>query len=396
MTAIAVLGGADGSISTIRTAQAMGLRTICVDIRTDAPGAIAADELVNISTHQVDALADVLGPVHDLAAVVSPACDVNLPTQYALARALNLPCGLSAAAVRASVDKGFFREVCDRLGLAGPRFVQGHIAQVADAAAMPASVVMVKPSDSSGSRGVQRISDPAELPGAVDYAATFSPTGVIIVEEYLSGHDLAAEAVVVDGIVTVLGVTERQLTPPPYFVTVEHRMPTLKIDVDELRATLDALCDVLEYRWGALSVDLIHTEDGRLVVLEWGARLGGNGMPELVQLTCGVDAIEAYVRMSLGEVPDLEPRFARHAGMRVISAPFEGKLTTIGGIAEARALDSVADIVLAVTPGEHVVPYTRAGAKIGYVLVRGDSAPAIVDSLDAVDSILKFTIEDRV
>ena len=250
MTTIVVLGGADGSLGTLRTARELGLHTICVDMRTDAPGALAADELLNISTLHADELAGVLGPRRDVAAVISPASDVNLPTQFALANALGLPCGLSDAAVRASVDKGYFRQVCDDLGLPGPRFVQGTPAEVARTAPAVAPRLMVKPTDSSGSRGVACVSDLALLPDAIATANAFSGSGVVIVEEFLTGIDFTAEAIVVDGRVELLGISARRLTPPPYFVTVEHQMPAEEIPADAVRATLDALCAALDYRWG--------------------------------------------------------------------------------------------------------------------------------------------------
>jgi biotin carboxylase len=393
VSALVVLGGADGSIGTLRAARDLGLRTICVDVRADAPGGLIADELLNISTHRVDALIGALAPIRDIAGVVSPASDVNLPVQYAVARALGLPVGLSAPSVRASVDKGFFREVCDRLRLSGPRFVQGTPEQVIDAAARLAPRVMVKPTDSSGSRGVQCVADMALLDTALTEAASFSPTGIVIVEEFLTGADFTAEAVVVDGRVGLLGITARTLTPPPHFVTREHRAPAVDVTADEVGPILDALCAALDYRWGALNVDLMRTDDGRLVVGEWGARLGGNGVAELLLLTCGVDATEAYVRMAIGERVGLVPRFARRAGMRVLSAPEPGKLTGIEGLDAARAVPGVADIVLAVAPGEHVVPYTRAGAKLGYILASGENAADVETTFAAVERVLRFVIE---
>jgi len=174
---------------------------------------------------------------------------------------------------------------------------------------------------------------------------------------------------------------------------MEHRTPAASLPADEVRPILDALCQALDYRWGALNVDLIRTDDGRLVVVEWGARLGGNGVAELLLLSCGVDATETYIRMALGERVDLTPRFARNAGMRVLSAPEPGKLTAIEGLDAAREVPGVADIILAVQPGEHVVPYTRAGAKLGYVLASGDSAERVEATFAEVDHTLRFVVE---
>jgi biotin carboxylase len=385
---ILVLGGADGSLGTIRTARAMGLHTICADARADAPGTAAADELLNVSTLDVPALVAGLHGI-DVDAVVSPASDVNLPSQFALARLLGLPHGLSAAAVRASVDKGFFRAVCDGLGLPGPQWCQGALTP---AVQLPYPL-MVKPSDSSGSRGIGRVDHPAALAAAVGAALAYSRSGLVIAEEFLDGRHFTAEAIVVDGRVAVAGVTERRLTEPPHFVTVEHWMPAADV-ADAVPAMLDRLCAALGYRWGALNVDLLLTGDGRLVPVEWGARLGGNGVAELLGLAYGVDATETYARMALGERVAPVPRYAKHAAFRVLSAPVAGKLVGVDGVEAARAVPGIADLVLAASPGDAVVPYTRAGAKLGYLLACADDRSRVAVALDAAEAALAFDIEE--
>ena len=142
-------------------ARRIGLRAICVDQRDDAPALRHADEHLSVSTRDLERLTAILADRDDVAGVLSPASDVNLPSQYHLARHLGLPTGLSEAAVRASLDKGFFRAVCDRLGQPGPRYVQGSPEEVLAAATDLTYPVMVKPTDSSGGRGVSQCTDPA-------------------------------------------------------------------------------------------------------------------------------------------------------------------------------------------------------------------------------------------
>ncbi|WP_433076772.1 ATP-grasp domain-containing protein [Dactylosporangium sp. CA-052675] len=397
MTTLLVLGGADGALGTLRLARTLGVHTICADARADAPGAAVADELLNVSTLAVPALVAALRG-RRVDGVVSPASDVNLPSQYALATRLGLPCGLSEEAVRASVDKGYFRSVCDGLGLPGPRWWQGPHGQ-ARRGLRDAGVpwpLMVKPTDSSGSRGITRVAEPAGLGPALAEAAAFSRRDVVIVEEYLTGRHFTAEAVVVDGRIAATGVTERRLTDPPYFVTTEHWMPGGEQTEDlaeRARPVLDELCAALGYRWGALNADLLLTPDGRLVVGEWGARTGGNGVAELLGLAYGVDATEVYVRMALGERVEVSAEPRGHAAFRVLGAPVEGKLVGVDGVEAARAVPGIADVVVAAALGDAVVPYTRAGAKLGYLLASGPGRAAVARSLSAAESALRFDIE---
>ncbi|WP_412537783.1 ATP-grasp domain-containing protein [Longispora sp. K20-0274] len=395
MRTLVVLGGADGAITTLRTARRLGVRTVCVDVRADAPAVAWADEFCDVSTRDTDRLVAALAGRPDLAGVLSPASDVNLPTQLALAERLGLPCGLSAAAVRASVDKGYFRSVADALGQPGPGYVQGSPAEVRAALPGLRLPVILKPTDSSGGRGISLCATADAFEGALAGAAAYSMSDVLIAEEYLPGRHLTAEAVVAGGRVALLGLSDRRLTDPPHFVTVEHAMPARGDGLaDRVRAMLDEVCAALHYRWGSLNVDVLVTDDGDVVLIEIGARLGGNGVAELLGLAQGVDVTELYIRMALGETPDLAPGAARHAGFRVLRASRAGKLAAIGGLSAARALPDVVDVVLAVSEGERVEPYTRAGAKLGYVLAASADRERLTRTLDRAEELLAFDIRD--
>ncbi|SEN75539.1 ATP-grasp domain-containing protein [Nonomuraea pusilla] len=390
--ALAVLGGADGAISTCQAASRLGVRTICVDLRADAPAVAHADEFLNVSTRDLPRLVRALAARGDLAGVVSPASDVNLPSQLAVARRLGLPCGLSDGAVRASTDKGHFRAVCDRLGLPGPRYVHGEPAHVLRAAPALTFPLMVKPVDSSGSRGVSLCPEPGDLPGAVELAREWSLSGMIVAEEYLEGGHYTAEAFVVGGAVALIGVSERELTPPPLFITVQHVMPGPPGLTEAVRGLLDRVCAEVGLREGPLNADLLVRPGGEIVLVEMGARLGGNGLAELLGLVHGVDVVEEYVRAAVGLPPRLTPSSSRHAAVRVLGAGREGKLVRVEGEDAVRALPGVVDLVLAASPGDHVERYTRAGAKLGYLTAAAPDRAALSRVLDEAARLLRFDI----
>ncbi|MFJ8686718.1 ATP-grasp domain-containing protein [Micromonospora wenchangensis] len=394
MRTLAVLGGADGAITTLVTAARLGLHTVCIDARTDAPAIPYAAEFLNLSTRDVPVVAAALAACDDLAGVVSPASDVNLPAQYQLSELLGLPNGLSPQALRASVDKGYFREVCDRLGQPGPRFVQDRPEAVVSGCGDLRYPVIVKPTDSSGGRGISLCASPAELPAAVAAAAAYSAAGIVIVEEFLDGEHYAVEAVVADGEIVLFGLGARTLTEPPHFVTLEHVMPGADADlVARCRSTTEEIVAALGYRWGSLNADLLVDRDNRVIVIELGARLGGNGSAELLGLVHGVDVTAAYVAMAVGERPDLTPGPPACAAMRVLRAARPGKLVAVGGDDTVRALPGLVDFILAVRPGDHVEPYHRAGAKLGYLLATAPDHDRLRATLAAVDAHLRFDVQ---
>ncbi|NUP63179.1 MAG: ATP-grasp domain-containing protein [Nonomuraea sp.] len=389
---LAVLGGADGAISTIRAAARLGVRTICVDMRADAPAVAHADEFLDLSTRDVPRIAKSLAGRPDLAGVVSPASDVNLPSQLALAGRLGLPCGLSEGAVRASVDKSWFRALCARLGLPGPRYVRGTEQEVLRDAPGLGFPLMVKPVDSSGSRGVSLCHGPGELAEAVRLAREWSLSGTIVAEDYLEGAHYTAESFVIGGKVALIGLAERRLTPPPLFITVQHTMPGPAGLTDAVRPMLDAVCAEVGLREGPLSADVLVTGTGEVVLVEMGARLGGNGLAELLGLVHGVDVVEQYVLSALGEPPRLDATPSGCAAVRVLGAARDGKLIRVDGEERVKALPGVVDLVLAAAPGDHVERYTRAGAKLGYLTAAAPGRDTLAGVLDEAARLLRFEI----
>jgi hypothetical protein len=101
---------------------------------------------------------------------------------------------------------------------------------------------------------------------------------------------------------------------------------------------------------------------------------------------------EAYVRMVVGDRPDVTTRATAHAAFRVLTSEHYGKLTAIGGAADVRALPGVVDLVLAAQPGDHVEPYHRAGAKLGYVMVTAPDRPQLQSTLDRVEKVLRIDV----
>lgn len=392
MKRLVILGGSDGTISSFRAARRLGLGTICVDMRADAPGVREADEFLHLSTRDVAAVATALAGRDDVVGVHAPGTDINLPSLVALTGRLGLPCGLTAGALRVSSDKAYFREVCARLGLAGPAYVSGTAGEVARDAARLAFPVIVKPVDSGSSRGITVCASPAELEEAAADAAAASPSATVIAEELVTGRDLCGEAFLRDGRVALLGLSDR-VVEAPRVVAIGHDMfPRDDALTAEVIRQLELVCAEVGYTDGPVNLDLFVTGDG-IVLIEMGARLGGNGMGEALGLMHGVDTVSAAVQLAVGERPDLLPREPRHAAVRMLRAPAAGTLVALDGVAEARALPGVADVVVTTLPGEPVVPYTECRAKLGYVLASGATAGELATTLAAVDDLIRVRVD---
>ncbi|MBB4905737.1 ATP-grasp domain-containing protein [Actinophytocola algeriensis] len=395
MTSLVVLGAADGAVPTYQRAAKLGYRTICVDIQPGAPGVPFADEYLHISTRAPEQVAAALAGRTDIVGVLAPASDIALPSQRWLARHWDLPDPISEQAVLASADKSVFREVCERLGFPVYGAVAGTVGSGLREAALGLRFpTLVKPVDSTGSRGVVPCGEPGGLTAAIRAAIEHSPSGRVVVEEHVTGEHLTVEAVVSSGRVLFHAVSARTLTAPPYFITAEQLLPAdLPPEVDRRLVTmLDKLCAELGYVSGPLNLDVVLAPDGQLYFVEMGARTGGNGLAELIETMCGVDTLSATIALAVGDRVVLAPRPPRPVMLRVIAADRPGTLAAVHGIRQVTALPEVVDLRLFAQPGDHVRPYTQAAHKVGYVVLSAATASRLRAAAAVVDRTLRVEL----
>jgi carbamoyl-phosphate synthase large subunit len=174
---------------------------------------------------------------------------------------------------------------------------------------------IVKPVDSSASRGVERVQTQAQLCEAVEAACGLSRSGKAIVESFIGGKEFSVETLTQNGKTQIIQITEKLTRGEEqgYFVEDTHVEPAR---ISEIEA--DAIKEEVLKAAKAVGVDNCptHTEiklwDGKPYIIEMACRLGGDYITsDLVPLSTGISMMENLIRLSLGEVIDVEPKFVK-------------------------------------------------------------------------------------
>jgi biotin carboxylase len=374
--ALIVLGAGEEQVSIYHEARRRGLSTVAVDLRDDRPAIPLADEFLKISTTDHAAIATALAG-REIAGVVSVAADTCLESWHRLSVRYGTPWRYPAAAAAVSMDKSQFHRVAASVGMPGYRWVQtDDLAELYVAARGFHFPVVVKPADASGGRGVQSVSTVEQLRAAMSHAADRSPSGQVIVEEFLSGRNLTVNVFMVRGEIATSAITEKQILPGRNFLIGGHIAPA-RLDEPAEQALLDdarKLCVAFELTDGPANFDVIVTEDGTRFVLEVGARMCGNGFPQLVHALTGVDWVAALVDLAVGVPVRIESTRWRPSQLHVLASPVEvaSELVATDGFAEVAAMDSVVAIDMFARPGDVIKPFTEAGRKVGWIVVSAD------------------------
>ena len=88
--------------------------------------------------------------------------------------------------------------------------------------------LIFKPADSrgGGSRGISRVDGPAQVAGALEFAQSFYADKDVVIEEFLEGVEHSLELVAEPGgRFTLLAISDKEKTPPPYRVDEWARAP---------------------------------------------------------------------------------------------------------------------------------------------------------------------------
>jgi biotin carboxylase len=390
VSTLVVLGAADGSLSTYRTARALGYHTICVDRSPTAPGVALADEFLPLSTRDTDAIAAALDERDDLAGALAPSTDIALPTLLALTERLGLPVTMTEEAARASLDKRHFRRVCEELGFPVYRWQE-----VTGAAEWEwRGPAVVKPVDAQSGRGVTRCAEESMMDTAVAEASRLSYSGGVVVEDEVAGTHCGCECVISDGEVAFLALTTRTLCTPPRAVTTAHLMPA-EVPAESRSAVVtmvERLCARLRYRTGPLNLDLVVARDGVPYLIEMGARTSGNGLDELVRRCHGVDTIAASVAAAVHEPVTVAPHAPRPTLWQALSTEHAGRLTAVHGLAEAMAMPEVVDVRLFAGPGDEVRAHDNVANKLGYAVLSAPTTAALRAAAERLNRALVFEV----
>jgi len=214
---------------------------------------------------------------------------------------------------RALVDKALCREVLAVSGLTGVRFRTARVGQLHAEVTRFGMPAVVKPRALAGSNGVRLVTEPAdvdELVGEYDLAtaAEFGRDEVLI-ESVIAGVEISAEALVVDGKVALLALTDKVNTGAPYFAECGHIMPSRHVGLESrVIEYLQRIVNALGVVTAPLHAELMITEEG-LELVEVNARFGGGGIVRLMTEHLAVRPFAAlFAALLEGRLPKTRPR----------------------------------------------------------------------------------------
>ena len=144
-----------------------------------------------------------------------------------------------------------------------------------------------------------------------------------MVEKFIDGREISVEFISYQGQHYPLQITDKVTTGAPHFVELEHHQPSTLSDAmyTTIYAITERALHALGITNGASHAEYKITDDGRIYIMEIGARMGGDFIgSDLVQLSTGYDFVKGVIEVALGlfEAPVLTDK--AYSGVYFLSA----------------------------------------------------------------------------
>ena len=389
---IMILGASILQLPAIEKAVEMGLDVVVLDMNPEAVGfSVQGVTKEIISTIDVSAAVEA-AKRHKIDGVLTLATDMPMRAVSAIAEECGL-IGVSTDTARKATDKSIMRNALKEAGVPIPQFfVVKTKEEYGEATRKLPIPFIVKPADSSGSRGIIKVENDSEIEKAYYYALEHSRNGIVVVEEYMVGPEVSVETIAMEGKINVIQVTDKITTGSPHFVEMGHTQPSRLDCIDEIKRIAILANKAVGIENGPSHTEMIITQDGPKIV-ELGARLGGDCITtHLVPLSTGVDMVEACIKIALGEKPDITPTLNCGSAIRYFHQR-AGMVKKIEGIEKAKEYDGVRNISIVHGIGETVTEITDSGSRMGFIISQGRDAEDAANIAENAQKCIVIDIE---
>lgn len=393
MKKILLLGGSMQQVIAIQRSKKLGYFTVLCDYLEDNPGRKVADKFYLASTTDKELILDI-AKKEEIDGIVCYASDPAAATQAYVAEKMNL-CGNPYESVKVLSDKGLFREFLMKNGFNVPKFKiycdYQELEKDEDFFTYP---VMLKPVDSSGSKGVVKLNSLSNCIKEFENAIKYSRSKKVIIEEFIEpyNYQVAGDGFSVNGKLKFycLGNDHFSDNSPNPFTPVAASFP-LKMEnylKKDIVCEIQKVFDLLKLKTGAYNFDIRVGKNKKVYLMEIGPRNGGNMIPQVIKYATGVDLLDYTIRAAMGDSCDnldlvkINGYYAYYA----IHSNCSGILENI--FIDDEIKQNILEQHFTCSIGDFVHSFTGSNGTIGILLLKFSSMDDMIFKINNMDKFI--------
>ncbi len=400
MKKILLLGGSMYILPVIEAIHKLGYYAITCDYLPDNIAHKYSDEYHNVSIIDKEAVL-ALAKELKVDGVMSFACDPGVETAAYVSEKLNLPTH-PYKSVEILQNKAKFRQFLADNGFNAP-FAKGYTSYLdavkdSDKYNWP---VIIKPTDSAGSKGVTKVERPEDIQQAAEHAIKFSKTKSFIMEEFIEklGYSSDTDSFSIDGELVYCSFSDQRFDSDaanPYTPSAYSWPSTMPEEIQTtLRSELQRLFKLLDIKTSVFNIETRQGTDGKPYIMEVSPRGGGNRLSEVLCFATGVDLITNAVKASVGDKIEGitgDPVYSGAWAEVILHSESDGIFETLE-IEPEFEKNFVIEKQLWVKSGDEVHEFTGANFAIGTLVLRFNNQLELEKYLDNVKEYVKVKVK---
>lgn len=296
-----VLAGNYVHVKIVKAAQALGVYTIVTDYLPPekSPAKLVADEYWMLSTGDIDAVVEKCREQH-VDGVITFCIDTVQFHYLRICERLGVPCYGTQHQFNVMTNKRLFKDFCTSNGVdVIPEYSIDDVEN--DNVVYP---VLVKPTDSRGSRGQTVCMNKESIQNAIKFASEESKDGGYLIERYMSkAHDMGFAYIVINKQPYLLKISDRILGDKQYKLDRQQIASILpssytKEYVDNIEQNVIKMIKALKIVFGVVFLQGFY-EDGRVYMYDPGLRFPGSDFDIVLKEATGFDSMTSFVYFAL-------------------------------------------------------------------------------------------------
>lgn len=393
-----LLGGLRYLIPVIEAAHKLGIYVITCDYLPDNIAHKYSDEYCNVSIVDKEAVLKI-AQEKQIDGIMSFAVDPGVITAAYVQEQMGLPAFGPYESVCILQNKDRFRQFLTEYGFNVPK-AKGFSSVEEALSGLNGFEwpLIVKPTDSAGSKGVKKVESIEYLEDALRYAFEYSHSHRVIVEEFIEkqGCSSDSDCFSVDGELKFVSFSAQYFdenAQNPYTPAAYSWPSTMTKEQEaELTSELQRLLSLLKMKTSVYNVETRVGTNGKTYIMEVSPRGGGNRLSEMVRFATGIDLITNAVRAAIGDaVIKLEQKtYEGHWAEIILHADCDGifKDLTISDKLKANIVEED----LWVKKGEKISGFNAANNAIGTLVLRFDTMEELNLTLVEQKNYLKVIV----
>jgi biotin carboxylase len=398
MKKILMLGGSHFQIPAIKYARDAGYHVVTADYLPNNPGHKFSHEYHNVSTIDKEAVLK-LAKKLDIDGVISYASDPGAPTAAYVAEKLSLP-GNPYESVKILQRKDLFRKFLKENGFLVPEsksFSKIDDAREYAVERLRTCTIIIKPADSSGSKGVSKVINKSAFNKAYKVANEYSISKIVVIEDFIEKaiYEMDGDGFVWQGKLSFacFGNQHNDLNCNPY-VPMGISFPYVQNKQLQQKAfgIVDSILKKLDMRVGGLNIEYLTDKDDNIYILEIGPRSGGNLIPEVIKYATGVDLIAYSIDGAMGkdcsDLKMVEPH--GFYSSYILHASTDGIVKDI--YIDPSMKDKIIQQNILIKKGDQVNKFDGSNNTLGIFILKFDNQDDMVDCLDNMTDYIGVTL----